>query len=73
MNGVSKRCDSTTWNMSPAAMYSLALSTMAVYSSGVVLELRLADRRSIGASGHAMIERPVERFDDLERRSMARA
>jgi hypothetical protein len=39
VNGASKRCASTTWKISPAAMYSFARATMAWNSLGVVFEV----------------------------------
>ena len=36
-NGTSKRCDGTTWKMSPARMYSCIASVIATYSSRVML------------------------------------
>ena len=59
--------------MSPAAMYSFAFSTIALYSSGVVLERGVVDRRGVGVAAAPMVERPVERVDDLAEPLLARA
>jgi hypothetical protein len=59
-NGASKRCDSTTWKMSPAAMYSLARATIAWNSSGLVFEVGgTASGPAIAVRGF-LVERPVE-------------
>src|SRR5579885_3758228 len=39
VRGDSKRCDGTTWMMSPAAIYSLAADTIAMYPSRVMLDV----------------------------------
>ena len=41
MNGAEKRCETTTWKMSPATMYSFARCTIDLYSAGVVFEVGL--------------------------------
>ena len=50
--------------MSPAAMYSLARATMAMNSSGVVLETGSRQRQRDAGHGGGVRQRLVERGDD---------
>ena len=64
VNGTEKRCASTTWKMSPAAMYSLARSTMPMNSAGDGVGDRIGQRQVSAGHGCRVRQRLVERVHD---------
>ncbi|MNC92353.1 hypothetical protein D3C83_87600 [compost metagenome] len=72
MNGASNRCESTTWKISPATMYSFARATMVWYSAGAVLDC--AGTTSGPALATAVLSSGRSRLSTMaDSRSVARA
>ena len=64
MNGASKRCASTIWKASPAAMYSFALRDHRLVFVRRGVRVRRHVERACVVFGQRLVERPVEAFDN---------